>query len=390
VRLNILFVTWNGTGNLPPELTLARHLARRGHDVRVLAHSSLRPRIEAATLRLLPHDRLPDLYGRDGFSASPDPWWNDVFFSPVSGDDVATALDREPADVVVVDCLLWGDAAASEAAGVPPVIFVHTLYGRFVGDLSGEGLRDRVGTLNRARSRWGLPPVAEPRQAWDTSPCVLVASVRALDLPSPAANVVHVGPLRDDEGAAMGHVPRGRPLVVISFSTSRFAPARLVQSVLDALAELPVQGLLTTGEHLDRAALTVPHNVAVERYVPHSMVMSQADLVITHGGHGTVMAALRAGVPLLCLPLLGDQPFIARRVHQAGAGRWLPPTVEVESIRAALVDVLDSPSYRTKAGELAQAIRTELDPDGAAAVVEAARSAATGIPPNLLRRRSEP
>jgi MGT family glycosyltransferase len=160
--------------------------------------------------------------------------------------------------------------------------------------------------------------------------------------------------------------------VLISFSTSKFTPARLVQSVLDALAELPVQGLLTTGEHLDRAALTIPRNVAVQRYVPHSLVMSQADLVITHGGHGTVMAALSAGVPLLCLPLIADQPFIARRVHQAGAGRCLPPTAEVETIRVALVDVLQSPSYRTKAGALAQAIRAELDLDGAAAVIEAA------------------
>jgi UDP:flavonoid glycosyltransferase YjiC (YdhE family) len=126
VRLNILFVTWNGTGNFPPELTLARQLATRGHDVRVLAHSSLRPRIEAAALRFLPHERLPDLYSHEDFSASPDPWWDDVFFSTVSGDDVATALDQEPADVVV-DCLLWGDAAASQETGVPPVIFVHTL-----------------------------------------------------------------------------------------------------------------------------------------------------------------------------------------------------------------------------------------------------------------------
>jgi UDP:flavonoid glycosyltransferase YjiC (YdhE family) len=378
VRLNILFVTWNGTGNFPPELTLARQLATRGHDVRVLAYPPLRARIEAAELRFLPHERLPDLYSRDDFSASPDLWWDEVFFSPVSGEDVAAVLEQEPTDVVVVDCLLWGDTAASQATGVPPVIFIHTLYGRFVGDLSGERLPHRVGTLNRARSRWGLQPVAEPRQAWDTSPCVLVASARALDLPIRVANVVHVGLLRDDDDAAAGHAPPGRPLVVVSFSTSRFAPVRVVQPVLDALAELPVQGLLTTGEHFDPAALTVPRNVAVQRYVPHGLVMSQAALVVTHGGHGTVMAALRAGVPLLCLPLVADQPFVAGRVHQAGAGRLLPRTAEAGTIRAALVDLLESPSYRTAAGELARAIRTESGLDGAAAAVEAATKTCPG------------
>jgi UDP:flavonoid glycosyltransferase YjiC (YdhE family) len=139
-----------------------------------------------------------------------------------------------------------------------------------------------------------------------------------------------------------------------------------------------VQGLLTSGEHLDPAVLTVPRNAAVKRYVPHSLVMSQAALVVTHGGHGTVMAALRAGVPLLCLPLVADQPFIAGRVHQAGAGRCLPPTAEVETIRAAVLDALESPSYRTTAGELARAIHAELDLDGAATVIEAAKKPSPG------------
>jgi UDP:flavonoid glycosyltransferase YjiC (YdhE family) len=370
-RLRILFATWDGSGNLPPELALARHLAMDGHDVRFLAHESLRLRIEAAGLRFLPHERLPNLYLRDNFADSADPWWDEVFFSPVSGDDVAGALDREPADVVIVDCLLWGDAAASEARRVPTVIFVHSLYGRFVGEVSGEGLLERVGTLNATRSRWGLPPVAEPRYAWETSPCVLVASASVLDVTDLPPNVVHVGPLRDDGDDVSRPVslPAGRPLVLISFSTSRTVTPRLTQRVLDVLAELPVHGLLTTGEHLDRATLTVPTNVAVEVFVPHYLVMSQADVVVTHGGHGTVMAALSAGVPLLCLPLIADQPFVARRVQEIGAGVSLAPPADAETIRGALLDILASPSYRSSAAVCGEAIRAELDLEAAATAV---------------------
>lgn len=343
--------------------------------MRVLAHESLRSRIEGVGLRFLPRERLPNLYLRDDFADSADPWWDDVFFSPVSGDDVAGALDREPADVVIVDCLLWGDSAASEAKGRPTVIFVHSLYGRFVGDVSGEGLLDRIDTLNDARSRWGLAPIAEPRQAWETSPCVLVASASVLDVPDLPPNVLHVGPLRDDDSMSRPvSVPAGRPLVLISFSTSKTVTPRLTQRVLDVLAELPVTGLLTTGEYLDRATLTIPPNVGVEAFVPHPTVMPHADVAITHAGHGTVMAALSAGVPLLCLPLVADQPFVAQRVEEIGAGISLPPPAGAEAIRAALVELLTSPSYRSSAAMCGEAIRAELDLDAAARAVTDAAS----------------
>lgn len=377
--LKILLVTWNGSGNFPPQLALARHLRQQDHDIRVLAHPLHRSRVEAIGLRFLAHGRLPDLYSGDPFSVPVDSWWDDVFFSSGSGADVAAVLNDDPADVAIVDCLLWGDQAAAEANGVPTVVFVHTLYGRFIGDNSGEQLPERVGALNRTRAGWGLAAVSQPRQAWEGSPCVLVASASVLDLPNLPENVLHVGPLRHDESSATAtaELPRGKPLVLISFSTSKLVVPRTVQRVLDAVAGLPVQGLLTTGDHLQQTMLDVPANVAVSSYVPHSVAMPHVDLVVTHAGHGTVMAALSASVPLVCLPSIADQPFISSRVQELGAGRTIPSTSPAEHIRDVLAKVLWSPSYRAKAREVAEAIRSELDPDRAAAAVVAAAQAPT-------------
>jgi UDP:flavonoid glycosyltransferase YjiC (YdhE family) len=250
--VKILFTSWDGTGNVVPEIALARRLASQGHDVRFLGHASLARRIDDAGLRFVPHERLPDLYQRDDFGASADPWWSDVFFSSTSGVDVRVELEREPADVAVIDCLLWGDVAAAESLGVPTIIFVHTLYGRFIANNSGEDLPARASALNAMREHWGLPPVDEPRNAWDAAAGVLVASTSALDLPGPPENVVYVGPLRDDSELrpSLESIANG-PLVVVSFSTSRAVTPRLAQRTLDALGDLPVRGLMTTGEHLD-------------------------------------------------------------------------------------------------------------------------------------------
>lgn len=67
----------------------------------------------------------------------------------------------------------------------------------------------------------------------------------------------------------------------------------------------------------------MPENVVARRFVSHGVVLPQAQLVITHAGLGTVMAALTHGVPLLCIPLKNDQIENAARVVSAGAGRTL-------------------------------------------------------------------
>ena len=55
-------------------------------------------------------------------------------------------------------------------------------------------------------------------------------------------------------------------------------------------------------------------------YIPHRALLPHAQLVVTHGGIGTIMAAFDAGVPLVCLPLGRGQPGNAARVAELGAG----------------------------------------------------------------------
>ena len=79
--------------------------------------------------------------------------------------------------------------------------------------------------------------------------------------------------------------------------------------------------LVTVGRHADPAELgPLPANVHVERWVAQASVMPHAAAMVAHGGAGTTLAALAAGVPLVLLPLSADQPINARRVAELGAG----------------------------------------------------------------------
>jgi hypothetical protein len=57
-----------------------------------------------------------------------------------------------------------------------------------------------------------------------------------------------------------------------------------------------------------------PPHVVVTACVPHARGFPHGATLVSQGGHGTVMQALAHGIPLVCLPLCGDQPEVAARV----------------------------------------------------------------------------
>ena len=66
--------------------------------------------------------------------------------------------------------------------------------------------------------------------------------------------------------------------------------------------------------------IEVPANAVLTDWLPYSQVMPQADLVISHGGHGTVVRALHSGAPVLCCPAGGDMGENGARVVMGGRG----------------------------------------------------------------------
>jgi UDP:flavonoid glycosyltransferase YjiC (YdhE family) len=85
--------------------------------------------------------------------------------------------------------------------------------------------------------------------------------------------------------------------------------------------------------------------------------VKRAALVVTHGGRGTAMRALRHGVPMILIPgLAGDQPFVAAAIQEFGAGLALPGDAGVEAIHEAAHRILSTPSFKQNAHERAKAL----------------------------------
>jgi MGT family glycosyltransferase len=172
--------------------------------------------------------------------------------------------------------------------------------------------------------------------------------------------------------------------VLVSFSTGfEQRSVDKLQHALDALGGLDVHVVATAGGIVDPAELRVPANAIALNYAAHDPIMRRASLIVTHGGHGTAMRALRHGVPMVVIPgLAGDQPFVAAAVQEWGSGLALPGDADAGAMAEAARTVLSTSSYRLNARRRAE---TLAGVDGAANAANEVESLMGAVVTNRLR-----
>jgi len=128
----------------------------------------------------------------------------------------------------------------------------------------------------------------------------------------------------------------------------------LFQRVLTGLRELPVNLVVTVGRDIDPAELGVQSdNVYIERFIPQALLLPHCDMVVSHGGSGSVIGALAHGLPMVLLPMGADQPLNAQRGEALGVAQSLDVmTATSSTIRDTVANVLDNPRYHHAAERL--------------------------------------
>ena len=163
-----LFTTWDGSGNVPPELSLARGLIARGHQVTLLGDPTLRPDAEAAGTGFIPWREAPHIVSR---RPEDDPYRDYETKSPPKlvarlserlmctparhhAAETAAAAREAGADIVVSDAMLLGSQMGAEAEGLPFFAVFSNVYPLPAPGLPpfGTGWRPAAGTAGRARS----------------------------------------------------------------------------------------------------------------------------------------------------------------------------------------------------------------------------------------------
>lgn len=353
---NILFVTWDGGGNLVPALGIAAELRERGDTVRFLGHPRQGAMIEAAGFRFdgytnaRPWSAMVELHGLAAMRAMLG-----MLTDNSMGPDLLAAVRQEPADLVVIDCMLFGALRAADQAGLRYAVLFHTFYDFFTRHFLPGPIA--VSALLHGQ---------RPKRLWSKADLALVTSLRSLD-PAGASDLpptVHfTGPVLPPAAPAPGAArPDAEPRILISLSTTRFeGQTEVLQSILNAVETMPIHALVTTSDGVDTDRLRVPANVEQHRYVPHTELMPKVSLLVTHGGHSTTMLALAHDLPVVVIPMhpMPDQRWIGKAVAEAGAGKVVNRKSSQATIRAAIGDMLRDGPHRAAAARLGAELREQ-------------------------------
>lgn len=395
--MRVLVTSTSGAGHFGPLVPVVEAAARRADDVLFVVPSALAERVEAtghafrigadppAEEMAAILERVPTASRREAAILVNREVFGRLDTAAMLPAVEAACEDWQP-DLVLREAAEYAAAIAAERRGLPHAQIAIGLaqIESWSLDLAAPVLTDYgETTVQRIRAS---PYLSRIPASLDPSP--FTATYR----------------FRESAGTPPSPLPdwwdgEESPLVYVSFGsiTGRLpAGAAAYRAAVRAVRGLGVRVLVSTGRTLDPAALgPLPPNVHAEAWVSQDDVLGQASVVVCHGGAGTTFGALRAGLPVVFVPFMADQPANARLVAEAGAGLVVQhdfgaadPVEQQGSpgesqIRAAIQTMLVDDSYREAAQRIAAQTRT------VPAIDEVLDALAAGIGPGISPPRRD-
>jgi len=350
--VRVLFTGPAAAGHLFPMIPAAQALRAVGHEV-LFAGSQPLDRLREAGFPIVEigdgrdiREVFQEATGEEARYVAPELTSDQILdraahaFSLVSRPTVDGLLETAEgwgADLLVHDSFQAAAPLVAAKLKIPSVI-------QNFGVTSGLDMARRLaGHFTEAYERYGVAGPAEAT-ALDIIPASLGGdrgSLRMRYLPYNGGGTVPAALLR-----------RGsRPRVVVTLGTvlTEVDGVSAIVRLTEAAASVDAEFLLAVGD-ADLAPLgALPDNVRPLPWVPLAELLTAADALIHHGGSGTMLTALQAGLPQLLLPQGADHFINADALTATGAA--LRSTAE-EVDTPLLTRLLTDPALREAAARL--------------------------------------
>lgn len=391
-----LFTIWPFTGHLHPARAMAEELAARGHEIAFYSGAGMRAVAAREGYTYFPLHHIDEKQITYLLEATARMRTGAMGSISQQMEDLKPILTTWQPDVIVCDMLMWAPIfILRELYHIPVASWSIPIASLVFGPdepppllrlpclLHGNPRRSVAHTvktmmkpfwtrfnqpLNELRRRYGLPPVCvSVFEYMSQLPLYMVLSSPELDyyrenLPP---SVQYVGPVNlspknlEPPPAWMNQLHGELPCVYVSEGTQH--TGTLLRTAIQALADLPIEVIMTTVKDHDRIGLPPgkpPSNIHVERWISHHHVLPRASLIVMNGGSGLTLAALSDGVPLVVVPTETDKPLNAQRVTAVKAGvRIAPWRCTPHRLRTVVEHVLSDPSFRQHAQCIANSFK---------------------------------
>ncbi len=375
VRVRIMFAFTGGSGHLRPLLPFAWAAQAAGHAVAIAGPGGMQEEIVASGFAALrTSERRPRQATAElGPLTAPDPQREErtmrEAFAGRGARNHATAvrvlaLDWKP-DAIVRDEVDFGTAIAAQTLGIPCATVIVLLAGGLIRpDVVAE-------PLDALRAEYGLPP--DPELAALRGDLLIMPappSLRDPRYPLPAGTFW----CRGDHAVPVPAGGNARPAIYFTLGTYD-TYRELFAKVLAGVRDLPVDVVVTVGPRLDPGSFgPLPDHIRIESFIPQDQILPGCDLVISHGGSGTLIGSLAHGLPSLLMPIGADQPHNSQRCVELGTARELDPmTFTPQDVAEAVTEMAGTVAgapYRAAARRIQAEINGLPGPEQVTALLE--------------------
>jgi glycosyltransferase (activator-dependent family) len=156
--------------------------------------------------------------------------------------------------------------------------------------------------------------------------------------------------------------PPRAPRVLMTFGISRVSWMDMlgmtiehVQEMLDAVADLDIELILTLPDEERDELRRIPENTRIVEFVPMNVLLPTCTMVIHHGGAGCFNGAMVYGIPQIVVEGCADAIAKRKMIRETGAGISL--TLDEFTgplMRKHVTSLIDEDAYREGAARLQQ------------------------------------
>ena len=150
-----------------------------------------------------------------------------------------------------------------------------------------------------------------------------------------------------------------KKVIYISLGTIFNDSIEFYENCFKAFDNMDIKIIMSVGKNLDiNAFKSIPSNFIVRNYVSQLEVLKIADVFITHGGMNSTNEGLYYDVPLILIPQFIDQPSVANRVAELGAGIVIEKdNVTPEVLKQSVVNILSNNNFKTSSEKIGKSLR---------------------------------
>jgi UDP:flavonoid glycosyltransferase YjiC (YdhE family) len=372
--MKVLFTTQPQYGHWHPLVPFARAVMDAGHDVAFATAPGFCPTVEATGFRCFPvgkdeteaekKARLTRLGQKPGTERGAT-MWSDYFAGVWARETLVDLLplarEWQP-DLIVREDVEFAGCVTAECLGIPHAVVQVSSFRPYLFKSTGPA-------FSRLRGDAGLPP--DPNcemlhRYLHIYPTPLSFHNPEYSLPPTSHSVFHGG-FDSSSGKELPEWVSDLPpfpTVYATLGTVMNHNVDILAAILEGLRGEDLNLIMTTGVDVDPSIFDAPKmgtgegQTHIERYIPQSLILPYCDLMIVHGGSGTVKDSFRHGLPMVIIPIAADQYVNAARCADLGIARVIAPEERTpEAIREAAMEVLQNPTYRQNAEKIRDEVR---------------------------------